>query len=101
MIKSSQQLSTPEAMEYVDGKSEQGAKVLAFAKKFGAINPKKANEMREKLLEVNSIKINEGHIAKIIEFMPENSEEVNKIFTELSLEEDEKNKILDIVNQFK
>jgi DNA-directed RNA polymerase subunit F len=37
---------------------------------------------------------------KIVDFLPENAEEVNKIFNEVSLNEEEINKILEIVKKY-
>lgn len=101
MIKNAEPISMAEATEFVDKKDEQGAKVLAFVKKFIEINPKKAKEMKEKLLEMNSVKLNKQNIAKIIDLLPENAEEVNKIFTDVNLDEDETKKIIDIVKEYK
>lgn len=101
MIKNSEPLSLSEAKVYIDSKSDQGAKVLAFSKKFESIEPKKAQEMRKKLEDLNLVKLNSHQITKIIEFLPENSEEMGKIFTEVNLDEDETKKISEIVDQFK
>jgi DNA-directed RNA polymerase subunit F len=101
MIKNSEPLSMTEAQEYFDVKSEQGAKAHAFVKKFSNLNVKDSKEMRNKLNELNFVKLNNSQIVKIIELLPENSEEIDKIFTEVNLDEDETKKILDIVKQFK
>lgn len=101
MIRNSEEMSMPEAQEYIDKKDEQGAKVIAFIKKFNQLNVKDAKEMRKKLKELNLIKLNEHTITKIIDLLPENEEETNKIFMNVSLDEDETKKIVDIVKQFK
>jgi DNA-directed RNA polymerase subunit F len=101
MIKNSEPLSMTEAQEYFDVKGEQGAKAHTFVKKFSNLNVKDSKEMRKKLNELNFVKLNDFQIVKIIELLPENSEEINKIFTEVNLDEDETKKILDIVKQFK
>jgi DNA-directed RNA polymerase subunit F len=41
------------------------------------------------------------YIVKIIDTLPENSEELNKIFIDVSLDEDETRKILDTIKKFK
>ena len=46
--------------------------------------------------EVKSI-----HISKIIDLMPEDKENVNKIFTDVSLTEDETKQILDTIEEFR
>lgn len=100
MIKNTETLSMAEATEYIDKKDEQGAKTLAFIKKFVSITPAKAKEMRKQLEDINSVKLNEHNITKVIDLLPENTEEVNKIFTDVSLDEDETKKIIEIVKQY-
>lgn len=100
MIRNSESLSMAEASEYIDKKSEQGAKALTFIKKFTKLNSEKAKEMRKKLEGLELVKLNEYNITKVIDLLPENAEEVNKIFTDVSLDEDETKKIIDIVKQY-
>ena len=47
------------------------------------------------------MKVNERDIVKIIDLIPENAEELNKIFTDVGLNEDETTKILETVKEFK
>jgi len=101
MIKNTESISMAESLDYVDKKNEQGAKVISFVKKFTGLKAKDAKEMRGKIDELGLIKLNESQVTKIIDLLPENPEEVNKIFTDVSLDEDETNKIIDIVKQYK
>jgi DNA-directed RNA polymerase subunit F len=101
MIKDTKSISMVESIEFIDKKSEQGAKAIAFISKFSEIKPKDAKEMRTKIEDLKLIKLNDYHTTKIIDLLPENAEEVNKIFTDVSLDEDETKKIIDIVKQYK
>ena len=47
------------------------------------------------------MKLKTENISKIIDIIPENAEDLNKIFTEVGLDEDETKKILEAVKQFK
>ena len=47
------------------------------------------------------MRVKQEHIVKIIDLMPENAEELNKIFVDSSLDEDETKKILETVKEFK
>lgn len=89
-----------EATEYIKN-SESGAETLSFIKKFVKISPKKAKELREKLTELDLMKLKEENIVKIIDLMPETAEELNKIFVDISLDEDEKSKILEVIKEFR
>ena len=100
MIKNNQPLSMGEAKEYVK-KSEGETDVLGFLNKFTKLNPKEAKEMRKKLEALELMKLKKENIVKIIDLMPENQENLNKIFIETNLDEDETKKILETVKEFK
>ena len=97
MILERKPMSMSEAMEFVDKDSE----TKGFIKKFVTLKPEDAKKMREKLVGLDLLKIKEEHIAKLIDFLPENSEDINKIFSDVSLDEDEAKKILDTIKEFK
>jgi DNA-directed RNA polymerase subunit F len=101
MIKNTQPISMSEAREYLDKKKESDAKTLRFIEKFNDIDVKKAKEMRKQLEEIDSAKLNEFNVTKVIDLLPDNPEEVNKIFTDVGLDEDETKKIIEIVKQYK
>ena len=100
MIKENKILSIAEAKEYVKG-SEKKEEVIKFIKDFTKLSAKDALEIRKSLEEMNLMKIKLEHIAKVIDIMPENKEELNKIFVNVSLSEDETAKILDKIKKFK
>ena len=62
---------------------------------------KKAKKLKEALEGLNLIKLRNSDIIKIIDVVPENATELNKIFTETSLDADETNKILETVKNNK
>lgn len=100
-MKNTELLSMAESAEYLDKKKESDAKMLAFIKKFTELSPKDAKEMKEKIEALGLIKINPEKTVKIVDLLPDNSDEVNKIFSDVSLDEEEINKIVDIVKQYK
>ncbi|MBU2503882.1 MAG: hypothetical protein KJ879_02405 [Nanoarchaeota archaeon] len=101
MIKNREPLSMAEATEYIKGDSETGAEVLKFIKKFVKIDAKKASELRKEIESLELIKIRPEDTTKIIDLLPNNSENLNKIFNDMSLDEDETNKILETIKKFK
>ena len=101
MIIDSKPLSMAEASEYVKEPKEDGTNVNAFIKKFTKLNAKEAKEFKEKLEKLYYMKMRSTHIVKIIDSMPSTSEDLNKIFTEIGLDEDETKKILEIVKEYK
>lgn len=97
MIRKSEPLSIAEVKEYL-GKEQEKTKI--FIEKFVKIKPSQAKDFRKKLEEIELIKMNSRQISKIIDLMPKSPEEINKIFMDISLDEDETKKILDVVKQF-
>lgn len=99
MILDRQALSMCDVKELLESvpDSEKKEKTEEFIKKFSKIKLDKAKKIREALERLDLLKIKEEHIVKIIDISPEDASDLNKIFTDASLTEDETNKILDIV----
>lgn len=90
-----------EAMEYAKKAPDKDIDVVRFIKKFTKLKPKEAKKLRKKLEELELIKMNNKHLSKIVDFLPDSSEELNKITIDTDLNEDEKNKILETIKEFK
>ena len=89
-----------ESREYFKDNSENEEVMTGFAKKFGKLKPKEAKDLRAKIEALDMLKIRDEHIAKIIDLLPNNKEDLNKIFNDVGLDEDETKKILDTVKEF-
>ena len=72
-----------------------------YLKKFCKTKPEKAKKIKEELEKLDMMKLKNEHIVKIMDVLPEDASDINKIFTDVSLTEDETNKILDIVKNNK
>jgi len=101
MIKHSEPLSMNEVVGYIKNVEDSETDIIGFTKKFIKLTQKETKELRKKLEELELIKVKPEHIVKIIDLAPENTEELNKIFTDVSLDEDETKKILEKVKEFK
>jgi DNA-directed RNA polymerase subunit F len=101
MIRKFESLSMAETLMYLDEKEENQAEVIKFIKKFVKISPEEAQKIRKKISELGNIKIKDEHISKIIDLLPEDSESINKIFTDVSLDENETKELLKIISEFK
>ena len=99
MIRNTESLSMIEAMEYMK-KEDTQAELVGFIKKFNKLSVKEAKEIRDKINGLGLMKVRAEHISKIIDVMPENIQDLNKIFVDMSLEEDEAKKILDTIKEF-
>ncbi len=101
MIKINKPLSMAEFAEYAKKIEDSEINLSGFIKKFIKLNLKEAKELRKKIEELELMKIKAEHIVKIIDLMPENVEDLNKIFADVSLNEDETRKILETIKEFK
>jgi len=89
-----------ESLSHLD-KTETDKEVLTFIKKFTKLKSSEASELRKKLIDLNLIKINSTQISKIIDFLPEKTEDLNKVVPDANLDEDETKKIIDTIKEFK
>ena len=72
-----------------------------YLKKFMKAKPAQAKKIKEEVESLDSIKIKRDHIVKIVDLLPADASDLNKIFTDVSLNEEEINKILEIVKNSK
>jgi len=96
MIKKVTPLSLAESVPYISD-----AEVKGFMKKLTNLSDKKAHELREKLNSLNLIKLNEKHVSKLIDFLPEEKEELSKILPDSNFDENETNTILSTIKENK
>jgi DNA-directed RNA polymerase subunit F len=103
MIRSMQELSMAEVKKFLKGTEDDEKKkeLEAFIKKFSKIQGKKAEELRKELEGLEILKLKPEYIVKIADILPEDAADLNKIFSDVSLDEDETNKVLEIVKKYK
>lgn len=75
--------------------------IKPFIKKVIKISPNEAKKMREEIEKLGNIKIKQEHIAEIIDILPEDAQDIAKIFNDISLNENETSQILEIVKKYK
>lgn len=101
MIKNSEPLSMAEVAEYVKKNDENETEIIGFIKKFNKLKLKEARELKKEIEALGIIKIKQEYAIKMIDLLPETAEELNKIFVDVSLEEDETKKILETIKKYK
>ena len=97
MIIKQEPMSLPEVREMAKENQELEKFIKAFVKTKAA----DAKKLKEDLEKLGILKIKPGDIAKIINLMPEDASDLNKIFVETSLNEDETNKTLEVVKKYR
>ena len=102
MIKDMQSLNMAEMKKILGSLDGEKKKQLeSFIKKFSKIKIDKAENLRDELRKLELLKLKEEHIVKIVDILPEDSSDLNKIFTDASLNENETNKILEVIKKHK
>ena len=99
MIRNSEPLSMAEVLEYI--KKGEETEVIGFIKKFNKLKAKEVKELKQEIEALNILKIKPEYLVKIVDLLPESPEELNKIFVDVGLDEDETKKILDTIKKFK
>ncbi|MBU0466199.1 MAG: hypothetical protein KJ718_02665 [Nanoarchaeota archaeon] len=99
MIHSKNPLTLAEVQDIVKPLEER-QEIKAYLKKFTKLSKDKALKLKEEIKSLGNMKIKEEHIVKLIDFLPKDAEDVNKIFIDTSLTEEETNAILEIVNKY-
>ncbi|MEM1535727.1 MAG: hypothetical protein QXQ82_00875 [Candidatus Pacearchaeota archaeon] len=105
MIKQARALSLAEVQELLSKLKDDREKIKkleAFIKKFNKISAAKAQELRKELEALNIFGLRQEEIVKIIDLLPEDAEDLRKITSpEISLKQDEIQKILEIVQKYR
>jgi len=82
------------------GDSDRGKTIKKFIKNFNKMSVEKAKEMKEELKALDLIKLKDAHIVKIVDFMPTDASELNKVVIDISLDQEEVTKIFDVVKKY-
>jgi DNA-directed RNA polymerase subunit F len=101
MIIDQKPLSMAEALQYIKKDESEETDVIGFIKKFTKTKKERAEALQKNLKELELMKMREEHIVKIIDLMPEDAGELNKIFVGVSLDDDEAQKILNTIKETK
>jgi DNA-directed RNA polymerase subunit F len=100
MITNLKPLSLAESAELIED-TEDKVEIKTFIKKFSKISEKDAKSLTEELEALESMRIKADHITKIIDILPEDLEDVAKIFVDTNLNKDETESILELVKKYK
>lgn len=88
-----------ESKEFIDALEEK-KELKDYMKRFTQLSKDKALALSDEIRSLNNLKINEEKIIKIVDFLPRTAEELSKVFSDVSLSEDEVNKILEVVGKY-
>lgn len=94
-------LSMAESTKYTGDDKDSELELKKFVKRFIKLSHEEAKNLKAKIEALGLMKIKPENVAKLIDFLPEDTESLNKIFTDVSLDEDESKKILETIKEFK
>ena len=91
---------TKEILEDID--TEKSKKIKTFIKRFTKIKIENAKKLRLELEKLDLLKLNAENITKIIDFLPEDIDDIRRIFSgnDVNFSQEELNKIVEIVKKF-
>lgn len=99
MILDKKPLALAEIKQYIKDLEDKKA-TQDYLKNFVKVSKADAEKMAKEIKELNNPKIKDEHIVKVVDFLPKDSEDVNKIFIDTSLSEEEANVISEIVKKY-
>ncbi len=109
MIINKQSVTLAEVKEIVSKKSKEQedndrTKLLKeLLSKVVKIKPEEARKLKQEIKDLNIIKLNEAEIIKLVDFMPDDAEDIRKIFfgQGINLDENEISSILAALKKYK
>jgi len=99
MIKDQKALTYSEVIELI-GDGEKATKVKTFLKEFYKMKSADAKKLKEELEALNLIKMKEEYIVNIVNFLPQDASDLTKVLADVSLDQEEINKILDVIKKY-
>ena len=82
------------------GDLESKPELRDYLKEFSKIDKEKADTLLESLKGLGNPKMKEEYIVKVVDLLPKDSDEIIKIFNDVSLDEKEINEILAAVKEY-
>lgn len=104
MITEKSSISLAETKEMLkDIDTDKSKKINTFIKKFVKIKEEEAKKLRIEIDKLDIPKLGRDEITKIIDILPEDPEDLRKIFSggDINLNQEETTKILDTVQKFR
>src|SRR3989344_6432071 len=71
-----------------------------YMKKFSSLTSEKAEKLFNEIKALNSHKLKDESIVKIVDFLPKDSEDLNKLLPEAGFSEEESNVIIEIIKKY-
>ena len=100
MILTKKALSLAEVQAYVKKDNDDKKPVHDYLKAFVKLSKADAEKLGKSLHALNNAKLKEEKIVKILDLVPKDQEDLNKIFNDVSLTEEESQAILALTKEY-
>src|SRR3989338_7186360 len=87
-------------VQELSGDLEAKPDLRDYLKEFSKLGKKQADALANSVRAIDSVKMREEFIIKIVDLLPRDSESISKIFNDVSLDEKETNEILAVVKEY-
>lgn len=84
----------------LSGDLESKPELRDYLKEFSKLDKEKADKLLESLKALGNLKVKDDVIVKIVDLLPRDSDSLNKILNDVSLDEKEINDILAVVKEY-
>lgn len=81
-------------------KSDEKKPIHGYLKKFAALSKEDSQKFASEVRALNNPRLKEDNIVKVVDFLPRDLEDINKILNEAGLSEAEANAILEIAKKY-
>lgn len=99
MILNQKPLTLPEVVDTI-GDSDKAKEMKKFIKNFNKMKVEDALKMKEELLALDLIQLKEEHIVSLVNFVPKDATELNKVLQGVSLNQEEVDKLLNVTKNY-
>ena len=99
MIISRKPITLAEVKAYMKNLEEK-KQMEEYLRKFVKLSKEKAVACTEEIQNLKNNKMRGEHIIKLADFLPQNIEDINKIFSDVSLTEEESNELISIIKKY-
>lgn len=82
------------------GDSEKAVAMKDFIKKFSKMKLADAEKMKEEIVALDLIQLKEENIVSLVNFVPKDSVELNKVLAGVSLNQEEVDKLLNVTSKY-
>jgi len=79
---------------------EEKQELKDYFKTFVKLSKEKAQQLAGEIRALNNPKLNDEHVIKIVDFLPTEAEELNKVLRDAGLTEVETNAVLELVKKY-